>query len=143
MSGNPVPRRTLSVRRGAAALTGAALVLGLAAAVVVTDRRWVRILAPVVYAGSVVGLLLVLVMGSTINGSRSWLLIGGLSIQPAEFARAHPATASRTGDGDGGGEQTQERQSGGLVLSSYIGPLRMNASDQNAGEHQRWQQRGT
>lgn len=61
--------------------------LGLAAAVVVTDRRWVRILAPVVYAGSVVGLLLVLVMGSTINGSRSWLLIGGLSIQPAEFAK--------------------------------------------------------
>lgn len=61
--------------------------LGLAAAVVFTDRRWVRILAPLVYAGSVVGLLLVLVMGSTINGSRSWLLIGGLSIQPAEFAK--------------------------------------------------------
>jgi rod shape determining protein RodA len=61
--------------------------LGLAAAVVVTDRRWVRILAPFVYAGSVVGLLLVLVMGSTINGSRSWLLIGGLSIQPSEFAK--------------------------------------------------------
>ncbi|MCZ4497927.1 MAG: mrdB [Marmoricola sp.] len=61
--------------------------LGLAAAVLVTDRRWVRILAPLVYAGSVVGLLLVLVMGSTINGSRSWLLIGGLSIQPAEFAK--------------------------------------------------------
>ena len=48
---------------------------------------WVRILAPLVYAGAVVGLLLVLVMGSTINGSRSWLLIGGLSIQPAEFAK--------------------------------------------------------
>ena len=61
--------------------------LGLAAAVVFTDRRWVRILAPLVYAGSVLGLLLVLVMGSTINGSRSWLLIGGLSIQPAEFAK--------------------------------------------------------
>ncbi|MCX6395553.1 MAG: rod shape-determining protein RodA [Propionibacteriales bacterium] len=61
--------------------------VGLAAAVVVTDRRWVRILAPLVYAGSVVGLLLVLVMGSTINGSRSWLLVAGLSIQPAEFAK--------------------------------------------------------
>ncbi|MET3963263.1 rod shape determining protein RodA [Marmoricola sp. OAE513] len=61
--------------------------LALAAAVVFTDRRWVRILAPLVYAGSVVGLLLVLVMGSTINGSRSWLLLGGLSIQPAEFAK--------------------------------------------------------
>ncbi|HET6151827.1 MAG TPA: rod shape-determining protein RodA [Marmoricola sp.] len=61
------------------------LVLG--AIVLFTDRRWVRILAPLVYAGSVVGLLLVLVMGSTINGSRSWLLIGGMSIQPAEFAK--------------------------------------------------------
>jgi rod shape determining protein RodA len=47
----------------------------------------VRILAPFVYAASVVGLLLVLVMGSTINGSRSWLIIGGLSLQPAEFAK--------------------------------------------------------
>ncbi len=52
-----------------------------------TDHRWVRILAPLVYVGSVVGLALVLVMGSTINGSRSWLMIGGLSIQPAEFAK--------------------------------------------------------
>jgi rod shape determining protein RodA len=61
--------------------------LGLAAAVVVTDHRWVRILTPLVYAGSVVGLLLVLVMGSTINGSQSWLIVGGLSLQPAEFAK--------------------------------------------------------
>jgi len=61
--------------------------LGLAAAVLVTDHRWVRILAPFVYAASVVGLLLVLVMGSTINGSQSWLIIGGLSLQPAEFAK--------------------------------------------------------
>ena len=61
--------------------------LGLAAAVLFTDRRWVRILAPLVYAGSVAGLLLVLAMGTTINGSRSWLMIGGLSIQPSEFAK--------------------------------------------------------
>ncbi|HET6628120.1 MAG TPA: rod shape-determining protein RodA [Nocardioidaceae bacterium] len=52
-----------------------------------TDHRWVRILAPLVYVGSVIGLALVLVMGSTINGSRSWLMVGGLSIQPAEFAK--------------------------------------------------------
>jgi rod shape determining protein RodA len=40
-----------------------------------------------VYVASVIGLLLVLVMGSTINGSRSWLMLGGMSIQPAEFAK--------------------------------------------------------
>ena len=52
-----------------------------------TDHRWVRIVTPLVYVASVVGLLLVLVMGTTINGSRSWLMLGGLSIQPAEFAK--------------------------------------------------------
>jgi rod shape determining protein RodA len=61
------------------------LVLG--AMVFFTDRRWVRILAPLVYLGSVAGLFLVLAMGTTINGSRSWLMLGGLSIQPAEFAK--------------------------------------------------------
>jgi rod shape determining protein RodA len=40
-----------------------------------------------VYVASLAGLVLVLVMGSTINGSRSWIVIGGMSIQPAEFAK--------------------------------------------------------
>jgi rod shape determining protein RodA len=61
--------------------------LVLAAAVMATDHRWVRIVTPLVYVASIVGLLLVLVMGTTINGSRSWLMLGGLSIQPAEFAK--------------------------------------------------------
>ncbi len=55
--------------------------------VMATDHRWVRILAPLVYAASVAGLVLVLSMGSTVNGSRSWLMVGGLSIQPSEFAK--------------------------------------------------------
>ena len=55
--------------------------------IIATDHRWVRILAPLVYAASVGGLLLVLAMGTTINGSRSWLMVGGMSIQPAEFAK--------------------------------------------------------
>ncbi|MDP3966926.1 MAG: rod shape-determining protein RodA [Nocardioides sp.] len=55
--------------------------------VLATDHRWVRILAPLVYLASVAGLVLVLVMGTTINGSRSWLMVGGMSIQPAEFAK--------------------------------------------------------
>jgi rod shape determining protein RodA len=55
--------------------------------VLATDYRWVRILAPVVYVLSVAGLVLVLVMGTSINGSRSWLVLAGMSIQPAEFAK--------------------------------------------------------
>src|SRR5690349_3438988 len=61
--------------------------LVLAAAVMATDHRWVRIVTPLVYVASIFGLVLVLVMGTTINGSRSWLMLGGLSIQPAEFAK--------------------------------------------------------
>ena len=55
--------------------------------VAATDYRWVRILAPLVYVASLVGLGLVLVMGATINGSRSWIVLAGMSIQPAEFAK--------------------------------------------------------
>ena len=59
----------------------------LMSAVLVTDHRWVRILAPAVYLASILGLVLVLTMGTTINGSRSWLMVGGLSVQPSEFAK--------------------------------------------------------
>ena len=55
--------------------------------VLATDHRWVRILAPLAYLASVLGLVLVLVAGSTINGSRSWLQVGGMSIQPSELAK--------------------------------------------------------
>ncbi|MGD9960940.1 rod shape-determining protein RodA [Nocardioides sp.] len=68
-------------------LVNVAIALVLMVMVLATDHRWVRILAPLVYLGSVIGLLLVLIMGTTVNGSRSWLMLGGLSIQPAEFAK--------------------------------------------------------
>lgn len=61
----------------------------LGALVASTDHRWLRLWAPALYLASIVGLLLIYVpaIGATINGSHSWLLIGGLSIQPAEFAK--------------------------------------------------------
>jgi rod shape determining protein RodA len=69
-------------------LTNIAIGLVLAALIAATDYRWVRIWAPVVYLGGVVGLAVVLSpLGAVINGSRSWILIGGMSIQPAEFAK--------------------------------------------------------
>ncbi len=55
--------------------------------VLATDHRWVRILAPLVYLASIGGLVLVLTNGVTINGSRSWIQLGSMSIQPAEFAK--------------------------------------------------------
>ncbi|NHN54265.1 rod shape-determining protein RodA [Calidifontibacter sp. DB0510] len=52
------------------------------------DFRLIRAIAPWVYLVSVLGLVLVLSpLGSTINGSRSWIQVPGFSIQPAEFAK--------------------------------------------------------
>lgn len=70
-------------------VTNAAIGLVLGGVVAATDHRWLRLWAPVLYAASAVGLALVFVpgVGATINGSHSWLLVGGLSLQPAEMAK--------------------------------------------------------
>jgi rod shape determining protein RodA len=59
----------------------------LMAVVWATDHRWIRIVTPLVYLGSIGGLALVLMNGTTINGSRSWINLGGMSLQPSEFAK--------------------------------------------------------
>jgi rod shape-determining protein RodA len=63
------------------------LVLGAAASLF--DYRMLRAYAPVVYVLSIGGLIAVLSpLGSTINGSHSWILLpGGFSVQPSEFAK--------------------------------------------------------
>jgi rod shape determining protein RodA len=65
------------------------VVIGLVLMAVVwaTDHRWIRIVTPLVYLGSLGGLVLVLANGATINGSRSWIDLGGMSLQPSEFAK--------------------------------------------------------
>src|SRR6478735_1094334 len=68
-------------------LVNIAIGLVLLVIVMATDHRWVRIVAPLIYLASIVGLAMVLTMGSTINGSRSWLELGGMSVQPSEFAK--------------------------------------------------------
>nr|WP_202387130.1 rod shape-determining protein RodA [Nocardioides flavescens] len=68
-------------------LVNIAIGLVLLTVVTVTEHRWVRIVVPVIYAASIAGLVLVLTAGSTINGSRSWVRLAGMSIQPSEFAK--------------------------------------------------------
>lgn len=70
-------------------LINIAIGLVLAGVVAATDHRWVRIWTPAVYLASVAGLVAVLVpgVGEVINGSRSWLSLAGLSLQPSEFAK--------------------------------------------------------
>ncbi|MGH8963651.1 MAG: rod shape-determining protein RodA [Jatrophihabitantaceae bacterium] len=52
------------------------------------DARLMRLFGPIVYAASVLGLLLVFVAGSTINGAHAWIRIGGgFEVQPSEFMK--------------------------------------------------------
>ncbi|MFI6793731.1 rod shape-determining protein RodA [Nonomuraea sp. NPDC050383] len=53
------------------------------------DHRAMRAYAPMVYLVSLVGLGLVISpLGATINGSHSWILLGGgFAVQPSEFAK--------------------------------------------------------
>lgn len=52
-----------------------------------TDYRMIRLLTPIVYLGSVLGLILVLAIGTNVNGHKAWIQFGPVSIQPAEFAK--------------------------------------------------------
>jgi len=51
------------------------------------DARLMRLFGPIVYVGSLFGLVAVLGAGVTINGAKAWIRLGGVEIQPAEFAK--------------------------------------------------------
>ena len=59
------------------------------AAASLASYRQLRLLAPVVYLGACLGLLVVLSpLGTTVNGAHSWIsLPGGFQVEPSEFAK--------------------------------------------------------
>ncbi len=67
------------------------LIIGfvLGGVVTVLDYRLLRAYVPILYGVACVGLLVVLTpLGSTINGSHSWIVLGGgFQVQPSEFAK--------------------------------------------------------
>jgi rod shape determining protein RodA len=63
--------------------------LAIAIAIMFTDyRKIVFEIAPFFYAAVLVLLVLVLIIGTEINGNKAWLRVGGFSLQPSEFAKA-------------------------------------------------------
>ncbi|MEV0588674.1 rod shape-determining protein RodA [Nonomuraea sp. NPDC050310] len=70
-------------------LLNVAIGLALSSAVAMLDYRLLRAYAPVIYAVTVIGLVLVLTpLGTEVNGSHSWIMLGGgFAIQPSEFAK--------------------------------------------------------
>ncbi|MEW2354360.1 rod shape-determining protein RodA [Spirillospora sp. NPDC029432] len=70
-------------------LLNLALAFGVGGLVAVLDYRLLRAYAPILYGLACVGLVAVLTpLGDTINGSHSWIVIGGgFQLQPSEFAK--------------------------------------------------------
>jgi rod shape determining protein RodA len=61
--------------------------------IMLIDAKFFNTFAYVIYGLSIFSLLYVLVAGSTIAGSKSWIQFGGFSFQPSEFAKFGTALA--------------------------------------------------
>ena len=55
--------------------------------ILVTDSRFFSTFAYIIYAALMLLLLGVLFFGATINGSKSWIVVGSLRLQPAELGK--------------------------------------------------------
>lgn len=70
---------------------GAALLIALV--IMVIETNFYVFFSYIFYGAMILLLLLVLVVAKEINGARSWLSIGGLRLQPSEFAKFATALA--------------------------------------------------
>ncbi len=66
-----------------------AIGLGLAGMLIIffLPKNFINTISPFVYVASIVMLVIVYIFGTEIYGTRGWLRLGGLSFQPAEFAK--------------------------------------------------------
>lgn len=67
--------------------------LALVVFIMLIDSNVYHSLAYPIYIASMLSLVLVLLFGKEIAGARSWFVLGGFSIQPAEFAKMATALA--------------------------------------------------
>jgi rod shape determining protein RodA len=67
--------------------------LVLAVFIMIIDSRFYLFFAWFIYAITMLLLILVLILGKDINGSRSWIEFGPVSLQPSEFAKFGTALA--------------------------------------------------
>jgi len=65
--------------------------LFMAVVIIILDHRFFEFFGYFIYGFAIFTLLVVLIAGKEINGSKSWFVLGGFQIQPSEFAK--PAVA--------------------------------------------------
>ncbi len=61
--------------------------LGLGLLIILTDAKFFNAFAYPIYIGTILLLVIVLITGTEISGSKSWFQIGEFRLQPAEFAK--------------------------------------------------------
>jgi cell division protein FtsW len=61
--------------------------LGLMLVVSLLDRTWARRFGVIVFAVTLVLMILILLVGREVNGAQSWFRYGGVSMQPSEIAK--------------------------------------------------------
>ncbi|MDQ7948287.1 MAG: rod shape-determining protein RodA [Pedobacter sp.] len=61
------------------------LILGLT--ILLLDGKFFSVFAPIIYGGTMVLLVAVLLVGKNIGGNQAWIQIGSFSLQPSEFAK--------------------------------------------------------
>ncbi len=64
---------------------GAALIIG--TVMLLTDSKFYTTFAELIYGTLMLVLLCVLLFGASVNGAKSWIVLGPIQIQPAEFAK--------------------------------------------------------
>ncbi|MDR0581873.1 MAG: rod shape-determining protein RodA [Prevotellaceae bacterium] len=67
--------------------------LFLAIVILFVDTKFYPVFANIIYTGVILLLVLVLLVGTEVNGSRSWFVIGPFRLQPAELAKVATALA--------------------------------------------------
>lgn len=65
--------------------------VGAALIVLALDNRFLEGTSYIAYGASIIMLILVLFIGTEVNGAKSWLVIGGQRFQPSEFAKVATA----------------------------------------------------
>ncbi|MBQ2906553.1 MAG: rod shape-determining protein RodA [Bacteroidales bacterium] len=70
---------------------GVSLVVGII--IMLIDAKFFNAFAYIIYGLSIILLIYVLIGGTTISGSKSWIQFGGFSLQPSEFAKFGTALA--------------------------------------------------
>jgi rod shape determining protein RodA len=69
-------------------LLNAAIAAGLMLGAARLDARLLRLFGPIMYFGSLLGLLAVLAIGTRVNGAKAWIRLGGgFQLQPSEFMK--------------------------------------------------------